>query len=89
MTATTSRLHLTIRVDERRYGRAVTIVEGFSMSSSEIDSPASELTSSPAAGGTATEDTIELQGDHRDRLPELLTERVWGHLRALITGVNF
>jgi len=65
---------VSINVDERRYGKAVTVVSGFDVSQSTLDSLASSLKSSLATGGTADEDTIELQGDHRDRLPELLDD---------------
>lgn len=63
---------VSIAVDERRYGKAVTIVSGFDLPESRIESLASSLKSSLAAGGTVTDEAIELQGDHRDRLPELL-----------------
>jgi len=63
---------VSISVDERRYGKAVTIVSGFDVPQSTIDSLASDLKSSLATGGTVDGDTIELQGDHRDKLPELL-----------------
>jgi len=65
---------LSITVEERRYGKAMTIVEGFSGSTSELEDLASELKSSLATGGTTTDETIELQGDHRDRLPEILRD---------------
>jgi len=66
---------LTIRIEERRYGKAVTVIEGFDQSTSEIESVASELKSALAAGGTTTEQTIEIQGDHGDRAPKLLREQ--------------
>ncbi len=65
---------LSVRVEERRYGKAMTIVEGFSGSASERADLASELKSSLATGGTTTDETIELQGDHRDRVPDLLRD---------------
>jgi len=65
---------VSITVDERRYGKAVTIVSGFDLPESQIESLASSLKSSLATGGTVTDETIELQGDHRDRLPELLRD---------------
>lgn len=63
---------ISIDVDKRQYGKAVTVVSGFNLPESEIESLASSLKSSLAAGGTVTDGTIEIQGDHRDRLPELL-----------------
>jgi translation initiation factor 1 len=63
-----------IRVDTRRYGKAVTVVEGLD-DSVDRSALASTLKSALAVGGTVAEDAIELQGDHRDRLPEILRER--------------
>ncbi|MES3160964.1 MAG: translation initiation factor [Halorubrum sp.] len=65
---------LSVTVEERRYGKAMTIVEGFTGSRSEMEALASDLKSSLATGGTTTEVAIELQGDHRDRLPDLLQD---------------
>ena len=65
---------VSIKVDERRYGKAVTIVSGFDAPESTIETLASSLKSSLATGGTVSDDCIELQGDHRDRLPELLDD---------------
>jgi len=47
----------------------VTIIEGFDLTKSEIESTASDLKSSLGTGGTVDEGRIELQGDHRDRVP--------------------
>lgn len=66
---------VSIRTDERRYGKAVTIVEGFDPSAIDLDELASELKSHLATGGTVDDGRIELQGDHRDRLLELLEDR--------------
>jgi translation initiation factor 1 len=65
---------LSIRMEKRRYGKPVTIVEGFDLSEAEVKSIASDLKSSVGTGGTVDEGRIELQGDHRDRAPELLRE---------------
>lgn len=65
---------VSISVDERRYGKSVTIIEGFDIPNSEIESLASSLKSSLAAGDTVDDGTIEIQGDHRDRLPGLLSD---------------
>jgi len=65
---------VSISVDERRYGKTVTVVAGFDVPSSTLESLASALKSSLATGGTVDGNTIELQGDHRDRLPALLAD---------------
>ncbi len=66
---------LSIRMETRRYGKPVTIVEGFDLPTAELKSVASDLKSSVGAGGTVDEGRIELQGDHRDRVPDLLRDK--------------
>ncbi|AHG00514.1 translation initiation factor SUI1 [Halostagnicola larsenii XH-48] len=71
----TSQQVLSIRMETRRYGKPVTIIEGFDLPDSEIQSVASDLKSAMGTGGTVDEGRIELQGDHQDRVPELLRDR--------------
>jgi translation initiation factor 1 len=66
---------VSIQVDERRYGKAMTIVEGLDQSAIDIADLASELKSQLATGGTVDDGRIELQGDHADRLHDLLEDR--------------
>ncbi len=65
---------VSVRVDTRRYGKAMTVVEGFDDSTTDLDDLASTLKGRLAVGGTVTDDRIELQGDHADRLPDVLRE---------------
>lgn len=71
----TSQQVLSIRMESRRYGKPVTIVEGFDLAQSEVESIASDLKSAMGTGGTVDDGRIELQGDHRDRVPDLLRDR--------------
>jgi translation initiation factor 1 len=70
-----SEQEVSIRVDERRYGKAMTIVEGLDLSDSDVSDLASELKSQLATGGTVDDGRIELQGDHTGRLSALLEDR--------------
>jgi len=67
--------HLTVRVDERTYGKAMTVVEGFDESAVDLGDLASDLKRNLATGGTVDDGRIELQGDHSERVRELLEEK--------------
>lgn len=65
---------LTVRTETRRYGKQMVIVEGFD-AGTDLDALVSELKSALGTGGTAKPDHIELQGDHAERVRDLLVER--------------
>jgi translation initiation factor 1 len=69
-----SHQRLSVYVDTRRYGKAVTVVSGFDLSESDLRDVASRLKRKLACGGTVDEDEIELQGDHSGRVGDLLRE---------------
>jgi translation initiation factor 1 len=62
---------LSIGVERRRYGKPVTVVEGFE-GGVDVSALASTLKRKLATGGTVADGRIELQGDHADRLPGVL-----------------
>lgn len=61
-----------IRLELRRYNKPATVIEGINGSEKELNDIASKLKSWCACGGTAKDGKIILQGDHRDKMPELL-----------------
>jgi len=61
-----------VKLEKRRYGKEVTIIEGLSNNDKELKKIASELKSKLAAGGTVKNGRIEIQGDHREKVKELL-----------------
>ncbi len=65
-----------VKIQKRRYGRKVTVIEG--LDPAEIDLPdlLTKLKSANACGGTVKRKQLELQGDHRRKVRKLLIK--WG-----------
>lgn len=55
-----------------RGGKTVTVISGLQMAPAEKEKLLKKLKTSCGAGGTLKEGCLEIQGDHRDRLIELL-----------------
>ncbi len=64
---------LRVKVERRRWGKLMTIIEGLDKS---IDGEklAKQLKKRLACGGTFKNGRIELQGDHRNRIKKVLVE---------------
>ncbi len=65
---------LTVHIETRRYGKEVTIIDGFE-GDADVSDLASDLKSALGTGGTVKNGHIELQGDHESRVRKLLTDR--------------
>jgi len=63
-----------ILTDTRRYGKIVTVVEGFDTADIDMEDLARKLKTRCAAGGTYKDQRIELQGDHKKKVKEVLEE---------------
>lgn len=63
-----------ISTAKRRYGKVVTIVEGIDASDIDIDDLARQLKTKCASGGTVKDGKIELQGDHKRKVEQVLEE---------------
>jgi translation initiation factor 1 len=62
---------VTIRSEKRRYGKAMTLVEGLDSDQKEI---MKKLKAKLACGGTVKDGVIELQGQHVNRAKEMLVK---------------
>lgn len=63
------------RQTKGRKGKGVTLVEGLLLAPSALKTLAKELKTRCGAGGTVKDGVIEIQGDYRDLLFELLTSK--------------
>ena len=59
--------------EAKRYGKKITIVRGISKDV-DVKNILKELKHKLACGGTLKDDTIELQGDHKGRLKQILVK---------------
>ena len=62
-----------VSIDKKRYGKIVTLVTGFE-SGIDMKKITKALKNGLACGGTYKGNTIELQGDHRKKIKELLVK---------------
>lgn len=61
-----------VRLEKRKWNKPVTIVEGIDVKDVDISKLAAELKAFCACGGTAKNNQIILQGDHREKAKEKL-----------------
>ena len=66
-----------IQLENRKRGKVVTVIRGLAEGNPEPHFSAllGDLKSHVGAGGTITEDWIEIQGSHLERIERFLTER--------------
>jgi translation initiation factor 1 len=67
----------TLNLENAGPGKKVTVIHGLPKNTAFLESLAKELKKSCGTGGKAGEDFVELQGDQRDRLRDLLTRKNW------------
>lgn len=65
-----------IRLEERKFGKAVTIIDGLPNDKEYIKPILKKLKTLLATGGTFKDGRIELQGDHRHRVKQILVEEL-------------
>ena len=72
-----------LRNTAHRGGKTVTVLKGFvGMSGDELKTLAKQLQKRCGAGGTVKDDTIELQGDHRETVMRVLAEAGFRPVKA-------
>lgn len=77
-----SKQNLRVWLDRLKGGRVATVVRGFVGSQQELAELGKELKTKCGVGGTAKDGEIIIQGDHRDRIVDLLTRAGYRCKRA-------
>ena len=65
---------ITISIIKRKFGKKYTIVEGMDAKQIDVKETTKKLKNKFACGGTSKGSTIELQGDHKQKVKEFLVE---------------
>jgi translation initiation factor 1 len=70
------------RETQGRKGKGVTVISGLGLPADQLETLATELKKRCGSGGSVESGRIEIQGDHRDRLVQELTQRGFKAKRA-------
>lgn len=70
------------RESKGRGGKAVTLVKGVALDAIALQQLGKELKTACGSGGTVKDGVIEVQGDHCERVLELLKAKAWVVKRA-------
>jgi translation initiation factor 1 len=71
------RITAKLRVENRASGKSVTVVDALPKNDAFLEGLARELKKACGTGGGAGQGAVELQGDQRERLRELLGKKGW------------
>lgn len=70
------------RETQRRGGKTVTLVRGLALDAAALAALGKRLRSACGAGGTVKDGVLEVQGDHAERVAQLLKAEGWTVKRA-------
>ena len=62
-----------LAIENRKRGKSVTVVRGLPALNNDLASLLAQMKTTCGAGGTIKDDSIEIQGQHLDRIRTLLT----------------
>jgi translation initiation factor 1 len=65
---------ITIFIEKKKFGKTNTVVQGIDEKEIDLREVAKKLKSKLACGGTAKEGRIELQGDHKYKVRDMLIQ---------------
>ena len=60
---------------EKRKGKPITILEGYTGANDDFKALAKEIKTTLSVGGSYKDDKIIIQGDYRDKIMKLLTDK--------------
>jgi translation initiation factor 1 len=63
-----------VSVEHRKRGKTVTVVRGLAAADNDLPDLLSRLKTACGAGGSTADDALEVQGNHLERIRELLTQ---------------
>lgn len=70
------------RETKGRAGKGVTVIKGLPLAGAELAALGKQLRTACGSGGTVKDGTLEIQGDHADRVVELLQAQGFSAKRA-------
>jgi len=70
------------RETKGRNGKSVTVIRGLALDDAALTQLGKDLKTACGSGGTVKDGVIEVQGDHCDRVIEILKKQSWNVKRA-------
>ena len=64
-----------VRMEMRRFRKPTTVIEGLKMNEKDLQELGTKMKKMLATGGTVKDGIVLLQGDHMDRVVEILVKR--------------